>query len=94
MYMLVFSHVHIYTYVNCKDSLEGAARRGAWGGVARRGATARGGEGGSGGKPQKIIQSPEILYKAPTDNTKPRQALQNPQKTIGSLWILDKTSKC
>ena len=39
-----------------------------------------------GGKPQKIIQSPDRLYKAPTDYRKPRQTIQRPK-------ILDKTLK-
>ena len=37
-----------------------------------------------GGKPQKTIKSPDRLYKAPKDNTKPRQTLQSPTKTTQS----------
>ena len=47
-----------------------------------------GGRGGGdrlgSGHPQKTIQSPRRLYKASTDNTKPRQTLQSPRKTIES----------
>ena len=32
-------------------------------------------------KPQKTIQSPKTLYKAPTDYTKPQQTIQSPNKT-------------
>ena len=34
-----------------------------------------------------------ILYKAPTDYTKPRQTLQSPKKTIQRHRILDKNQK-
>ena len=66
-----------------------AARRGAWGGRPpgghrrRRGAEGPGWGGGDGlgsGHPQKSMQSPDGLYKHPTDYTKTRQTIQNPQK--------------
>ena len=47
---------------------------------------ARGRMGGEGGKPQKTMQSPDRLYKAPTDSTKPQQTIQRPE-------ILDKDSR-
>ena len=39
---------------------------------------------GAWGMPQKTLQSPDRLYKASTDNTKPQQTIQNGK-------ILDKT---
>ena len=56
----------------------------------------RGEEGGRGGDylgsghPQKNIQSPDRLNKAPTDYTKSKQTKPSPKKTIQSLGILDK----
>ena len=44
-------------------------------------------------KPQQNIQSPNRQYKAPTDNTKPRQTMQRHQKTTQSPNILDQDLK-
>ena len=49
--------------------------------------------GREGGSPQKIIQSPDGLYKVSKDYTKPRQTIENPQKTIQRHEILDKSPK-
>ena len=32
------------------------------------------------GKPRQTIQSPDRLYKAPTDNTKPQQTIESPDR--------------
>ena len=61
--------------------------RGPAGGEPGEGPEGEGGEGGDrlgSGHPQKIIQSPNRLYKAPTDYTMPQQTIQKPN-------ILDKT---
>ena len=77
----------------------GPPAEGPGGGAARRGATAAavgpgGREGrGGGGKPQKIIQSPNRQYKAPTDYRKPKNITQSPKKNIEIFRILDKTQK-
>ena len=59
------------------------------------------GPGGSGRPPRghrrrrggREGASPDRLYKAPTDYTKPQKSIQNLQKTIQSRWILDTTPK-
>ena len=51
---------------------------GGEGGAARRGARGRPPRG-PGGEPHKTLQSPNRLYKAPTDNTKPQQTIQIPK---------------
>ena len=47
------------------------------------------GPGGRGwigvGTQQDTMQSPKTLYKAPTDNTKPRHIIQSPEKTTQSF---------
>ena len=58
--------------------------------------TPKGGRGGDrlgSGHPQKIVQSPDGLNKAPTDYTKPQQTIQRPEKIIQRPNILYETSK-
>ena len=51
----------------------GGARRGAWEGCPPRGQRRRRRRGARGGKPQKTLKSP-------TDNTKPQQTIQSPNR--------------
>ena len=84
---IVFSPLKIHAYI-VPTGEGGRPPRGH----RRRCRGARGGEG-AGGKPQKIIQSPDRLYEAPTDYTKPRQTIQSHKKTIQRHKILDETLK-
>ena len=93
---------HIDCLLPRRPVVGGAGRRGApWEGRPPRGPvgggrTRRGAGGGDRlgwGHPQKIIQSPDRLYKAPTDYTKNRKTIQSPEKTIQRHKILDRTNK-
>ena len=48
---------------------------------------------GEGGKPQKTLQSPDRVYKAPTDNTKPQQTIQSPNTQYKAPETLHKHIK-
>ena len=59
-------------------------------GAAPAAAVGPGGEGGREGKPRQTIQSPNRLYKATTDYTKPPKDYRNLQNIRQKLKILNK----
>ena len=50
--------------------------------------------GGGGGSPKRLYkESPNRLYKAPTDNTKPQDTTQSAKETIQRPKTLNKTQR-